>query len=149
MKIIHFHILIEYILIRGGLFFRYVLSSPSFEMGFQASGIWSSKEWAEFVGPIPELNEFTICHWEKLAYFATKSSHVWSYCYQNENKRNDMKCIQLYSTGDIDSYNQNVVYALWIIGMGQYGFDIRFHVETFRHRTWNHICMVYSTSKTR
>ena len=147
MKIIHFHILIEYILIRGGLFFRYVLSSPSFEMGFQASGIWSSNEWAEFVGPIPALNEFTSCHWEKLAYFATKSSHVWSYCYQNENKRNDMKCIQLYSTGDIDSYNQNVVYALWIIGMGQYGFDIRFRVETFRHRTWNHICVVYSTSK--
>ena len=91
-----------------------ISTGKSFEMLFQSSSQWSSNEMAEFKGQIPTLTEFTICHWEKLAYFAERNNNIWSYCYQNSKEQAKINCIQLYSMGDISSYNRNIVYALWI-----------------------------------
>ena len=57
------------------------LKAKSFKVQFQKSGYWSADEWLEYDGKIPQLREFTSCHWEKLRYFARKVSQIWSYCF--------------------------------------------------------------------
>ena len=121
-----------------------ISTGKSFEMLFQSSSYWSANEMAEFKGPIPTLTEFTICHWEKLAYLSERNSNIWSYCYQNGKEQAKMNCIQVYSMGDQASYNRNIVYALWI-DTKELKKDIQFKVSRFGHRQWNHVCIIYST----
>ena len=123
----------------------YVSASTSFEMIFHKSSHWSDNEFAEFEGPIQNLTEFTSCHWEKLSYFAARSSTIWSYCYYDENERSRLKCVQLYSLGDRTSYYMDIVYSLWVAGLGNKDLDIQVKIDKYQHRVWNHVCVVYST----
>ena len=118
--------------------------TTSFQVIFQSSSDWSANEFVEFKGSIPTLTTFTSCHWEKLSYFAKRSNTIWSYCYLASNENRNMNCIQLYSMGDTSSYYRKMVYALWIDGAGHKGLDIQVNVGLFRHRAWNHVCVIYS-----
>ena len=122
-------------------------AATSFEMVFQSSPYWNENDVAEFKGPFPTLSEFTSCHWEKLSYFAARSSTIWSYCYYDENERSRLKCVQLYSLGDRTSYYKDIVYSLWVAGLGNKDLDIQVKVDKYQHRVWNHVCVVYSTIK--
>ena len=127
-------------------YLKCVLAEESFEITFQSSGKWSANEWVEFRGYIPPLKEFTTCHWEKLSFFGTKSSHIWSYCFVQSRNETGISCVQLYSQGDVKSSFRNIVYSLWVTkGIVNKAMDIPFPVESFQHRTWNHICFVYSS----
>ena len=124
---------------------RTICTYESFEVRFQSSGNWSPDEWVEFDSPIPQLKEFTSCHWEKLSYISTSSSHIWSYCRVPPKDKHELNCILLYSKGDPASAYRTVIYSLWIVGIGNKTFDIQIPVSPFQHRTWNHICLVYSS----
>ena len=119
-------------------------TSTSFEILFQSSPQWSANEMVEYKGTIPTLTEFSSCHWEKLTHFAARSSAIWSYCYHGNEKKVTMSCLQLYSMGDPSSYYRNIVYALWIDEKGFKG-DIKVQVESYRHRSWHHVCAIYSS----
>ena len=70
-------------------------AKTSFEAVFQNSNIWSAQEWLEYQGNIPELKEFTACHWEKLQYFALRSNTIWAYCAVRSKAKKKLSCIQL------------------------------------------------------
>ena len=120
-------------------------AAASFEMVFQNSSHWSKNALAEFKAPIPTLNEFTSCHWEKVSYFAARSSTIWSYCYHKKTDKPKLNCIQFYSMGDIASYYRNIIYSLWVVGLGKKDVDVQMKVDPYLHRTWNHACVVYSS----
>ena len=119
-------------------------AATSFEMVFQSSPYWNENDVAEFRGPFPTLSEFTSCHWEKVSYFAAHASTIWAYCYHHGNDVTRLNCIQLYWGGDISSYYKNIYYALWVVGLGSTDLDIMVKVDPYRHRAWNHVCVVYS-----
>ena len=107
------------------IFFYAPSAAASFEMIFQSSYDWSENEMVEFNGRMPNLSEFTSCHWEKLYYFASRSSSIWSYCYHQANVQSKLDCIQLYSIGDLASYYMDVIYSLWVVGMAAEDFDLQ------------------------
>ena len=120
-------------------------AATSFEMVFQNSPHSFKNDFAEFKGPIPNLTEFTSCHWEKLSYLAARSNTIWSYCYHERVDRPSLNCIQLYSMGDLASYDMNMIYSLWVAGLGDKNLDIQVKVDPYLHRAWNHVCVVYSS----
>ena len=46
---------------------------------------------------------------------------------------------------DVASYGRSIVYALWIPGIQNQTFDIQFEAKSFQHRSWNHVCVIYSS----
>ena len=60
--------------------FSHASEKESFEIKFQTSGDWSKDQYVEYQGNIPQLKEFTSCHWEKLWYFSAVSNFIWAYC---------------------------------------------------------------------
>ena len=75
-------------------------SKETFMIKFQGSGKLSNDSWAEFVGTIPHLTDFTECHWEKLEFFNKKAHAVWNYCtVVSENSR--MDCTQVWYKRDL------------------------------------------------
>ena len=66
-----------------GVYFNYIHASSSFAISLQTSGEISINEWAKYKGVMPHLQEFTVCHWDKLEYFSDDVSSLWSYCIQN------------------------------------------------------------------
>ena len=60
-----------YLLLLPLLFASELMSAQNtFKVEFQSSGDWSKDEWLEHEGKIPQLSEFTACHWEKIIYFS-------------------------------------------------------------------------------
>ena len=120
-------------------------NTKSFKIQFQQSGYWSADEWLEYNGKIPQLREFTSCHWEKLRYFARKASQIWSYCYIPSEDKTQFNCIQLASSGDLYSANRDAKYSLYFHGINNVNGNTNLVVSSFRHRTWNHVCWTYSS----
>ena len=110
-----------------------VSATSTFVISFQSSGGWSADEWVEYSGKIPRLEEFTSCHWEKLRYFSPDFMTVWSYCVADTNNKANMKCTQLYYSGNSTTTNQQVILGAWLDG--GYG-DFHVNIESYRHRTW-------------
>ena len=100
--------------------------------------------WAKYTPHIPEAKEFTACSWVKIQYFALDVIPVWSYCTQSNNDDNEnskgFKCIQMYLSGDITSWNQRIQVAAWLKEK-----EIVVTADNFVHRKWNHICLSYSS----
>ena len=117
----------------------------SFEIQLQQSGYWSPDEWIEYKGTIPQLTEFTTCHWEKLRYFARINSLIWAYCFILSEDNTQFNCVQLFSSGDLASANRDVKYSFYSHGFGYDTGETNMVVSSFRHRTWNHVCWVYSS----
>ena len=123
-------------------YFYIIFASPTFVISFQENGAWSTEEWVEFDKPIPILNEFTTCIWEKIRYFSFDFMPLWAYCIAYRNKPNDLNCTQLYSKGNAKTKNQQIEIHAWING-GEVIFQADIH--DYRHRSWNHICWSYSS----
>ncbi len=56
-------------------------------------------QWAEYVGEVPRLLEFTVCHWEYLVYFNDVNS-IWAYCFLKMENDTKPACTQYYSASD-------------------------------------------------
>ena len=106
------------------------------------SGGWSSKEWVEYKGEIPRLEEFTSCHWDKIRHFSPDIMTVWSYCTAERKNTAKIKCTQLFYSGNQTTTNQQVILSGFLNeGDGYFSGNI----EAYRHRSWNHICWSYSS----
>ena len=70
----------------------------SFIASFQSLGHWSKNEYLEYTDNLPELKEFSVCHWEKTQFFSKELNTIWAYCHQNsENGKKDIKCFYFFS----------------------------------------------------
>ena len=122
-----------------------VLSSSTFVVSFQSSGGWSTNDWIEFKKEIPPVDNFTSCHWEKIRYFSSDIMAVWSYCIAHKTNRQDINCVQLYSSGNGTAANQQLVLMAWLNGNGG-GDEFEVNIAQYKHRSWNHICWSYSST---
>ena len=120
----------------------FLSASETFVVSFQEDGTWSTEEWVEFDKPIPMLNEFTACLWEKIRYFSFDFMPLWAYCVAYKQHQNELNCTQLYATGNSNTKNQDIEINGWING-GE--VMLKAEVTDYRHRSWNHICWSYST----
>ena len=121
-------------------------ASKHFEVIFQENNKWSNTAIAEYEGQIPTILEFTACHWEKLQYFATRSNAIWSYCTKYSSKDETLSCLQLYSYGLDSTAYRSLSYNIWITGMTiNQTIRIEIELDSYRHRTWNHICWYFSS----
>ena len=127
---------------------EFVEATESFEIIFNEDGKWSPKAIAEYRGDIPTMTEFTACHWEKLKYFGTRSNAIWAYCKTNASEDILPSCIQLYSKPSQATGYRSISYNIWISGMSnKQTIKIEIGLDSYRHRTWNHICWYFSRDK--
>ena len=68
-----------------------------------SNGKYSTEEWAEFKGKIPHLSAFTVCHWERLAFFSVRDTCQWAACYKLTDAEADHHCTQFWYNRDVDS----------------------------------------------
>ena len=121
-----------------------VVSSPTFSMSFQESGSWSTEEWAKYKDIIPRMEEFTACHWQNIRFFSAESMNVWAYCITDDANGKTIKCTEIFQRSDPSSANRQIILTGYIHG----GAIIRETIiSSFRHRTWNHLCVGYSSLK--
>ena len=66
---------------------KIVTADRSFYLSFRRSGILSKEEWAAFLDPMPDLKEFSICHWDKPRYFNDQFNAVWNYCIRSKEMK--------------------------------------------------------------
>ena len=141
----------QWILVTSILFLmtRYCGSSlaRSFVVSFQNSGGWNTEEWVEFDKPFPLLKEFTACHWERIRYFSSDVMSIWSYCIANKAQKSNMNCVQLFSSGNSTTMNQQLLLMGWVefVDNGTRGREVGVNIKEYRHRSWNHICWGYSS----
>ena len=67
------------------------------------AGAYSTSEWAELKGPLPHLSAFTVCHWERLAFFSVRDSCQWAACYKLSADPADHHCTQFWYNRDAAS----------------------------------------------
>ena len=139
--------LVDYILVVVGLWkfsstpFE-VLATKSFILSFQESGGWSTEEWAKYKGKLPLMKEFTSCHWEKIRFFSADVMTVWSYCTAQNDSGINMTCTNLEVRSNPATAGRQVIVSGWLQGGQAY---VEANVDSFRHRTWNHMCWSYSS----
>ena len=121
-----------------------VLGDSSFEISFQESGDWSTNEWGKYMNEIPRLEEFTACHWQRMRFFASDIIPIWSYCMVLDNSTKKLECTQIYLQNNPGTANRRIILHGWIIGGGG---TLNTTIDNFEHRTWGHICWIYSTAK--
>ena len=121
-----------------------VFSTQSFVVSFQDSGDWSTNEWGKYKGEIPELLEFTTCHWQKIRYFSEDIMNVWSYCRTQDPSGRKINCTQLYQRDNPGTAGRQIILGGEILDKAE---SYETNVNSFRHRTWNHICFSYSSLK--
>ena len=51
----------------------------------------SSNEWIELKNPMPDLGDFSICHWDKPKSFNDNVNVIWNYCFTSKYG-NDIDC---------------------------------------------------------
>ena len=68
----------------------------------------SIEEVAYFDGMIPSMNQFSICYWEYLDYFALEFQNVAAYCYTNGHDT-VIHCLALWSKRDINTLGSKVL----------------------------------------
>ena len=94
--------------------FSMISALPSFVASFQSKGGWSTDEWIEFNQPIPVLQEFTSCHWEKIRYVSSDFMSIWSYCIASRSHYDDLNCTQLFSKKNPATNYQRLTFDGWI-----------------------------------
>ena len=114
-------------------------TAASFIVSFQSSETISVEEWAEYIGNMPQLNDITVCHWNKVNYFSDDVSTLWSYCTQ-KTSNDKMRCIQMEYKAILSRAYRHVKLDMWI-----FNDIIPVEIFPFRHRTWNHCCWSYSS----
>ena len=120
-------------------------SLQSFSISFSKPKNWSKEEFVEFKGVIPELKEFTSCHWQKDMYFPEGFSPIWNFC-SAETKDNDgFKCFGAYTKGIVSTANRHIQFGGWFEGWPNENMDMVVDINLYRHRQWNHYCWSYSS----
>ena len=132
----------------GICLFNLYCAEKTFQVQFQSRGDWSQDEWVENEGKIPEMTEFTVCHWEKFKYLSSSYNAIWSYCSTAIDDRR-FRCVQLGYRTNSTSANRDVVFEALFSGWTDDYVPIEFSVHGFRHRTWNHFCWGYSGTTSR
>jgi hypothetical protein len=132
MRILHFLLLLT---------LSFNDSFATFILSFQSKGKLSTEEWAQYLGNIPTMKEFTSCFWEKLRYFATDYTAVWGYCKQKSVNDKSIKCTQFYHRGTHLTINRHINIYGWLDGNS----EVTVKIPNYFHQTWNHFCWKYSS----
>jgi hypothetical protein len=117
----------------------------SFIPSFQSSENWSKNEYIEFVDNIPELKEFTSCHWEKTLSFSKSLNNVWSYCQFLSESDLELRCVNVYynyPTTD-GKVSFRTLFQNWSGEKAH--FTIEYGNVSYKYQDWNHFCVVYSS----
>ena len=132
------------------LTFDLSVAEKTFYVKLQYVGGWSKDEWVESKEKIPEITEFTACHWGKVRYLANDYNAIWSYCVSPKDEM-PLRCIQFGFFGDSTSAYRDVILEGAFNGWADKKIATLIPVTSFHHRTWNHVCWSYSarTKRTR
>ena len=84
------------------------IATPSFYLSFQRSRNQSIDEWAEYKGYMPDLKEFTVCHWDKLTSFNDQISTVWGYCFKTKEMAKKIDCFQVVTSLIPSTVNRHI-----------------------------------------
>ena len=119
----------------------------TFIASFQSSGKWTPDEYLEYTGNIPDLKEFTSCHWEKAKFFSEKMSAIWTYCQHFTDHDKILRCIQIYfKFPNLDGSVRMELYTNEWINKTMWYYIIHENIP-YQHQRWNHFCLIYSISK--
>ena len=118
----------------------------SFIASFQFFGHWSAKEYLEYKESLPQMSEFSVCHWEKTKFFSDRLNTIWAYCQQSSKNDPTMSCIQnfYYTPGAAG----DIVFSLYKSNWGHKKLKIykKFGRIQYGHGHCNHFCLLYSIS---
>ncbi len=120
----------------------------TFQEGITSSDLHQDSHYMEYTGDIPQITNFTACHWMNIKYFSSELMPIWSYCFVRKGY-DDLECLQLSFVPISSSANRDLrTKALlpWSRLLGSFDNSIVIEVKPFRHRAWNHICWVYSST---
>ena len=121
-----------------------VVRTSTFIAAFQTSGHWSKNEYLEYKNNIPELTEFTSCHWERASFFSERSNEIWTYCQYKSVNETNLRCVSIYYYPP--NPNGKIVFGFnipdWINDRERITW--KFENIEYKHRQWNHFCLVYS-----
>ena len=118
-----------------------VTAKQRFIVSFQSDGSWSTDNWIKYSKEIINVtNDFTICHWEKVRYFAPSINVVWSYCYPNPKSSGP----PIHCTTFDHYYETAGRYLEFYAHVGRWESTAK-NIK-YRHRQWNHICFSYSVT---
>ena len=121
----------------------------SFYLSFQRWRNLSTKEWAEYKGHMPDLKEFSICHWDKPSSFNDHINSVWNYCFQIFEMDN-INCFSFWISLIRSTANRHVKISAEFDyrsnNLTTFG-HVSFKAKTipYTHRKWQHYCWLYSS----
>ena len=112
----------------------------------------SKEESAEFLGPMPDLKEFSVCHWDKPKCFNDQINHIWDYCFRTKEMEK-IDCFGLDKRLVASTANRQMeVHSYFDYRMNTEEGNIKsgwhkIKAETtpYQHRKWQHYCWLYSS----
>lgn len=111
----------------------------SFQSDCATTDCLTTEEWAEYIDKIPRMEQFTVCHWDKLQYFSADINSIWSYCFI-KTYNSSPYCVQLHYSLILSTANRHIKLNAAL------NFNlISENIVPFPHRTWNHVCWSYSS----
>ena len=113
--------------------------SQTYSISLQSKEKLSLDTWAKYKGKIPELKEFTVCHWNIVSYFSSAIDTLWNHCY-TKTKDSPLWCITMDYILLPSHGNRHVLLQAWTDTI-----VIEKEIIPFPHRKWNHICWSYSS----
>ena len=146
MKFFFFMVLflyLEYIKVEGT-----DIETDSFYVSFQRSRALSTEEWIEYKGKMPDLKEFSVCHWDRPTSFNDNANTIWGYCFKN-SKIEKINCFDLAIRLQKSSANRHLEVLSYIHHTG-FNSTTKYHrligvTSPYQHRKWNHYCISYSS----
>ena len=122
------------------------LAKATFYVSFENSDD-SINEWVEFKDPMPDLSEFSICHWDKPKSFNDNLNSIWSYCFSSKYGEG-IDCMQLWFDLIDSTANRHINIAFRIsyknANLKRKHIHLKAKIKPYKHRTWNHYCWLYS-----
>ena len=137
-SVVFYYLLMKIILISANQDLTFFLS---FENSKQAT------DSAEFKDPLPELSEFSICHWDKPEVFSDNLNSIWNYCFASKGE-DRIDCFQLWLNLVGSTANRHISIGFRITYRDDNDkrrfFGLKEDIIPYPHRTWNHYCWLYS-----
>ena len=131
---------------------KVLTATPSFYLSFRRSGTPSKVEWAAFLDPMPDLKEFSICHWDKPSYFNDQMNTIWTYCIRTMQMEK-IDCFGVDKRLLPSTANRQMEIAAYFDtrtsteeGKPKIGWhEIKADTSPYQHRKWQHYCWLYSS----
>ena len=137
--------MLVYFIIILGISKGLVFGAETFTISFSNPHEWSPEQFVAFPTNIPELKEFTACHWQRDVYFAEGFSPIWALCSAGSKDDDGFKCFGVYTDGLASTANRHIKFGAWFEGWQNRNMDIAVNIDSYRHRRWNHYCWSYSS----